>query len=51
MDGSAVTWGTVDFGGDSTKMKDKLNGKTPVQKLFATERAFAAVLANGSVAT
>ena len=43
-----VTWGKPDCGGDSSKVQDQLKG---VQQLQATERAFAAILADGSVVT
>eukprot|EP00435_Cladocopium_sp_Y103_P045930 s1425_g13.t1 len=41
-----VTWGAQDFGGDSSGVKDQLKG---VQQVHATLRAFAAILADGSV--
>ena len=45
---SAVTWGNPDFGGDSSGVKDQLKG---VQQVLATDGAFAAILADGSVVT
>ena len=47
-DGSVVTWGNLDFGGDSFGVKDQLKG---VQQVHATSFAFAAILADGSVVT
>eukprot|EP00435_Cladocopium_sp_Y103_P053353 s1750_g17.t1 len=43
-----VTWGTSDNGGDSSEVQDQLKG---VQQVQATDRAFAAILADGSVVT
>ena len=43
-----VTWGDPDRGGDSSEVKDQLKG---VQQVHATGRAFAAILADGSVVT
>jgi len=42
-----VTWGAPVFGGDSSQVQD-LKG---VQQVQATESAFAAILADGSVVT
>ena len=47
-DGSVVTWGDEDFGGDSSAVQDQLRG---VQQIQATHRAFAAILEDGSVVT
>ena len=62
-DGSVVTWGVPsygddfsevqdqgnsDYGGDSSEVQDQLKG---VQQVQATDRAFAAILADGSVVT
>ena len=47
-DGSVVTWGHPDFGGDSTVVRDQLKN---VQQIHATHHAFAAILADGSVVT
>jgi len=47
-DGSVVTWGNEDAGGDSSTVRDQLRG---VQQIRATFNAFAAVLADGSVVT
>ena len=41
-----VTWGQPTSGGDSSEVQDQLKG---VWQLQATERAFAAILADGSV--
>ena len=43
-----VTWGDPDWGGDSSEVQDQLKG---VQQLQATDQAFAAILADGSVVT
>ena len=43
-----VTWGDPDSGGDSFGVQEQLQGVKQVQ---ATERAFAAILADGSVVT
>ena len=47
-DGSVVTWGDADSGGDSSAVRDQLRG---VQQIQATAGAFAAILADGSVVT
>ena len=47
-DGSAVTWGDADYGGDSVAVQQELK---EVQDIQATLAAFAAILSNGSVAT
>ena len=47
-DGSVVTWGDPDRGGDSSHVQEKLRNMCHIQ---ATEFAFAAVLDNGSVVT
>ena len=47
-DGSVVTWGHADYGGDSLAVQDQLCG---VQQIQATTYAFAAILADGSVVT
>ena len=43
-----VTWGRPDRGGDSSAVQDQLRN---VQQVQATDRAFAAILADGSVVT
>ena len=43
-----VTWGQPNQGGDSSEVQDQLKG---VQQLQATNFAFAAILADGSVVT
>ena len=43
-----MTWGDPDYGGDSSEVQDQLKG---VQQLQATDYAFAAILADGSVVT
>ena len=47
-DGSVVTWGSSQHGGNSSAVKDQLKN---VQMIQATEAAFAAVLGDGSVVT
>ena len=47
-DGSVVTWGHPDFGGDSFAVRGQLKN---VQQVQATAGAFAAILADGSVVT
>ena len=47
-DGSVVTWGKEDFGGDSNSVKDQLKN---VRRIRASNRAFTAILGNGSVLT
>ena len=48
-DGSVVTWGLAEYGGDSSAVRDQLRG---VQQIQATGfGAFAAILADGSVVT
>jgi hypothetical protein len=42
MDGSVVTWGQSDYGGDSSRIQRQLKN---VQQLEATSAVFAAVLA------
>ena len=52
VDGSVVTWGDADFGGDSSTVQNQLKN---VQRVQATQGdcggAFAAILADGSVVT
>ena len=47
-DGSAVTWGAEDHGGDSNSVQEQLKN---VQQIQASGSAFAAILADGSVVT
>ena len=47
-DGSVVTWGHADDGGDSSAVQDQLKGVLQIQ---ATVAAFAAILEDGSVVT
>eukprot|EP00435_Cladocopium_sp_Y103_P001321 s3583_g1.t1 len=47
-DGSVVTWGHPEWGGDSAAVQDQLRN---VQQIQSTARAFAAILADGSVVT
>ena len=46
--GSVVTWGHDDFGGDGSTVQDQLKG---VQQIQASKGAFAAVLTDGTVVT
>ena len=46
-DGSVVTWGDSECGGDSSAVQDRLKD---VQQIQASGHAFAAILENGSVA-
>ena len=43
-----VTWGDADYGGDSSAVRDQLNGVQQIQAIF---QAIAAILADGSVVT
>ena len=47
-DGSVVTWGDADFGGNSSAVQDQLKN---VQHIQASCHAFAAILDDGSVVT
>ncbi|CAE7846567.1 HERC1, partial [Symbiodinium sp. KB8] len=47
-DGSVVTWGSADYGGDSGAVQDQLRD---VQQIQASDGAFAAILGDGSVVT
>jgi hypothetical protein len=47
-DGSVVTLGSPDHGGDSSQVQDQLKN---VQKISGTSAAFAAILGDGSVVT
>ena len=47
-DSTIVTWGGAEFGGDSSAVQDQLGR---VQQIQRTGRAFAAILADGSVVT
>jgi hypothetical protein len=51
LDGSVVTWGRSDYGGDSSSIASSLNGSIDVQQIFSTGRAFAALRTDGSVVT
>jgi alpha-tubulin suppressor-like RCC1 family protein len=48
-DGSVVTWGDSDSGGDSSKVADQLRSR--VVQIFSNVYAFAALKADGSVVT
>ena len=43
-----MTWGSPHFGGVSSQVQHQLKG---VQQIQATDRAFAAILSDGSVVT
>jgi len=47
-DGSVVTWGSDEHGGDSSEVQDQL---TNVQEIQSASSAFAAILGDGSVVT
>ena len=47
-DSATVTWGDADCGGDSSAVRDQLRGVLQIQ---ATQKAFAAILEDGSVVT
>ena len=47
-DGHVVTQGDPNCGGDSSRVQDRLRN---VQKAYATEFAFAAILADGTIVT
>ena len=47
-DGSVITWGAPDCGGDSSAVKNRLRN---VQQIQATSFAFTALLADGSLVT
>ena len=49
LDGSVVTWGDVDGGGDSSSVQAEL--KKGVDTIYSTGSAFAAKLLDGSVVT
>eukprot|EP00439_Symbiodinium_sp_Y106_P056530 s1401_g7.t3 len=48
LDGSVVTWGNADHGGDSSAVQDQLRD---VQQIQSSHKAFAAILFDGSVVT
>ncbi len=48
-DGSVVTWGAAEGGGDNTQAKEQLS--TGVKQIFAKVFAFAALKCDGSVVT
>ena len=47
-DSAIVAWGNAHYGGDNSDVRDQLRGVLQIQ---ATEQAFAAILADGSVVT
>ncbi len=50
-DGSVVTWGRSDCGGDSSSVGASHDGTIDVVCIYASDSAFAALRANGSVVT
>jgi hypothetical protein len=50
-DGSVVTWGDIDSGGDSLNEAKLLDGTTKVIDVFSSQNAFAALREDGSVIT
>ena len=48
-DGSVITWGHPNMGGDSGNVREQLRGE--VQRVYSTGWAFAAVKSDGSVIT
>jgi Ca2+-binding RTX toxin-like protein len=50
-DGSVVTWGKADYGGDSSAVAASLDGTIDVTQVFSAQGAFAALRADGSVVT
>ena len=48
FDGSVVTWGEEDYGGDSSSVQDQLQAVTTI---CSTHRAFAVILNDGHVVT
>ena len=50
-DGSVVTWGVSDPGGDSSAVASELNGDIDVIKIVSNYASFAALREDGSVVT
>lgn len=50
-DGSVVTWGYDQYGGDSGAVAHQIDGTTDVTQIFSTLWAFAALRTDGSVVT
>ncbi len=50
-DGSVVTWGSGDYGGDSSAVAKQLDGTVDVTAIASTRSAFAALRTDGSVVT
>ena len=53
-DGSLVTWGHAEFGGDTTWLESELGGlgsSSRVSKVFSTRRSFAAIREDGRLIT
>ncbi|MEI7797023.1 MAG: hypothetical protein WCI06_10380, partial [Methylococcaceae bacterium] len=48
-DGSVVTWGNKYEGGDSSAVKDSLNGDIDIINVYSNDSAFAALRSDGSV--
>ena len=50
-DGSVLAWGYKDYGGDSSQLKNELNGTIDAAQICSTVGAFAVVRVDGSVVT
>jgi predicted CoA-binding protein len=50
-DGSVVTWGEPNYGGDSSSVADKLDGKIDVVQVFSSNGVFAALREDGALVT
>ena len=50
-DGSVITWGDGNSGGNSTTVSSDLDGTVNVSKIFTTTSAFAALREDGKVVT
>lgn len=51
QDGSVITWGGPDRGGDSSLVKEKIDGTIPVVNIVSTSFEFSALRKDGSVVT
>ena len=51
QDGSVITWGDKEYGGDSNAVTQQLDGTIPVIKIHSSSSAFAALREDGSVVT
>jgi alpha-tubulin suppressor-like RCC1 family protein len=50
-DGSVITWGDANEGGDSSLVSEQLNGSIKVKEIYSNTGAFAALREDGSVVT